>query len=209
MSDADQRSYHHGDLRQALLDRAAEVIQSRGIEALTLRGLARDLKVSHGAPNRHFSCKADLLTAIATEGYSQLMRATLSAANDVGDDPWVRLNAMGQGFVHWALNNTAQFNTTMHPDLSLYESAELKQATEAFRLTIKEAVAATKELGNHSEEDLETLNLFTISVPMGAAMLLTQKDGLATHVKRDKLVADLIELVVPIRNRTSSLTQET
>jgi len=40
-------------------------------------------------------------------------------------------------------------------------------------------------------------------------MLLTQKDGLATHVKRDKLVADLIELVVPIRNRTSSLTQET
>ena len=51
MSDADQRSYHHGDLRQALLDRAAEVIQSRGIEALTLRGLARDLKVSHGAPN--------------------------------------------------------------------------------------------------------------------------------------------------------------
>ena len=144
MSDADQRSYHHGDLRQALLDRAAEVIQSRGIEALTLRGLARDLKVSHGAPNRHFSCKADLLTAIATEGYSQLMRATLSAANDVGNDPWVRLNAMGQGFVHWALNNTAQFNTTMHPDLSLYESAELKQATEAFRLTINEAVAATQ-----------------------------------------------------------------
>ena len=136
------------------------------------------------------------------------MRATLSAANDVGNDPWVRLNAMGQGFVHWALNNTAQFNTTMHPDLSLYESAELKQATEAFRMTIKEAVAATQELGNHSEEDLETLNLFTISVPMGAAMLLTQKDGLATHVKRDKLVADLIELVVPIRERTSSLTQE-
>ncbi len=201
MSVVSQRGYHHGDLRQALLDRAAEVIQSRGIEALTLRGLARDLNVSHGAPNRHFSCKADLLTAIATEGYAKLMRATLSAANNVGDDPWIRLNAMGQGFVHWALNNTAQFNTTMHPDLSLYESAELKQATEAFRLTIKEAVAATQQLGNHQGEDIETLNLFTISVPMGAAMLLTQKDGLTNFAKREKLVADLIELVVPIRDR--------
>jgi len=201
MSEATQRTYHHGDLRQALLDRAAEVIQTRGIEALSLRGLARDLNVSHGAPNRHFRSKADLLTAIATEGYTQLIEATLSAADNGDSDPWIRLNAMGQGFLHWALENPARFNTTMHPDLALYESTELKNAMEEFRLTIKEAVAATQSSGRHPEEDLEILNLFTISVPMGAAMLLAQRNESNDLGNRDKLVADLIELVVPIKDR--------
>ena len=99
MSESPTRAtYHHGDLRQALLDRAAEVIEAQGIEAVTIRGLARDLGVSHAAPNRHFKSRADLLTALAAEGYAALRSATLSAAEDVGDDPWIRLNAMGRGF---------------------------------------------------------------------------------------------------------------
>ena len=106
MSEAMQSAspYHHGDLRQALLDRAAVVIQSKGIEALSLRGLARDLGVSHGAPNRHFKNKNHLLTAMATDGYTRLKEATLTAAGPITDDPWIRLNAMGQGYLHWALD---------------------------------------------------------------------------------------------------------
>ena len=55
------RSYHHGNLAASILERAAEIIDEEGIEALTLRGIARDLGVSHGAPNRHFKNKACLL----------------------------------------------------------------------------------------------------------------------------------------------------
>lgn len=197
-------SYHHGDLRQAMLDRAAVVIQSKGIEALSLRGLARDLGVSHAAPNRHFKNKTHLLTAMATDGYTRLKEATLTAAGTVTDDPWVRLNAMGQGYLHWALDNPASFNAIMHPDLGFYDNPELDHALQDFRKSIYDAVAASQTAGRHENVPLDILNIFTISVPMGAAKMLAQTNNPAELQKNKGLIADLIELVVPIRNRNNS-----
>ena len=57
--------YHHGDLRAALIARATEVIATGGVDALSLRELARDIGVSHGAPGRHFPDKQALLDAVA------------------------------------------------------------------------------------------------------------------------------------------------
>jgi len=197
-------SYHHGDLRQAMLDRAAVVIQSKGIEALSLRGLARDLGVSHAAPNRHFKNKTHLLTAMATDGYTRLKEATLTAAGTVTEDPWVRLNAMGQGYLHWALDNPASFNAIMHPDLGFYDNPELDHALQDFRKSIHDAVAASRTAGRHENVPLDILNIFTISVPMGAAKMLAQTNNPAELQKNKGLIADLIELVVPIRNRNHS-----
>ena len=195
--------YHHGDLRHALIVRAAQVIESEGIEALTLRGLARDLGVSHGAPNRHFKTKADLLAALAAEGYNGLKQATLSAAGDVGDDPWVRLNAMGRGFLRWAFDNPASFRAITHPDVERYADPELRAAMADFQDTVREAIAAAQLAGRHADVDLGVLALFTNSVPFGAAVLLTQ--GVFQHYldidDRERLIAELIELVVPIAGR--------
>ena len=115
---AQSTPYHHGALREALLTRAAEVIDHSGIEALTLRGLARDLGVSHGAPNRHFRNKDELLAELAATAYEQMREATLGAAEAANsDDPWVRLNAMGRGYLKWALTNRALFAAAFHADL--------------------------------------------------------------------------------------------
>ena len=64
--------YHHGDLRAALIARAAEVVVADGVGALSLRELARDLGVSHGAPSRHFPDKQSLLDALALNGFERL-----------------------------------------------------------------------------------------------------------------------------------------
>jgi len=186
------------------MSRAAEVIRSCGLEALSLRGLARDLNVSHGAPNRHFKSKADLLAALATEGYAGLTAATLAAADNVGADPWLNHNAMGRGFLHWALDNPASFHAIMHPDLIFYESAELLDALASFRRTIREAVAATQQAGRHPEVSLDVLSLFTNAVPMGAAMMLaspSHSNATLAAADQERLVDELIELVVPIRGR--------
>jgi AcrR family transcriptional regulator len=66
------RPYHHGNLRRAVLDRAAVVLRERGAAALTLRELARDLGVSHAAPGRHFADRQALLDAVASEGFARL-----------------------------------------------------------------------------------------------------------------------------------------
>ena len=112
------KQYHHGDLKAAVLDRAAEIIATDGLEALSLRGIARDLGVSHGAPNRHFSNKAELLANLAANGWHKITTATLEAAEaGAAQHPSARLNAMGRGFLSWALQNPSLFQTITHPDV--------------------------------------------------------------------------------------------
>ena len=72
MSDSPSKSnYHHGDLRQKLLEAATETIKSQGIEALSLRKLATEVGVSRMAPYHHFKDKNELLCAIAEQGFQQ------------------------------------------------------------------------------------------------------------------------------------------
>jgi AcrR family transcriptional regulator len=189
-------------LRQALLDRAAEVIQQQGIEALTLRGLARDLGVSHGAPNRHFKTRVDLLAAIATDGYSKLTAATLDGAtNTKSDDAWIRLNGMGRGYLHWALDNPASFTAISHPDLARHEDDDLKQALEIFGETVRQAIADAQKAGRYPDVNPMVLEVFTNSVPMGAAMMLTSGRAEMGAKDQNHFVVALIEMVVPIAGR--------
>ncbi|MFO7551396.1 MAG: helix-turn-helix domain-containing protein, partial [Haliea sp.] len=77
---AGHKSYHHGNLRAELLDTAVEELETQGVEALSLRALARGIGVSQTAPYRHFSDKGDLLAAMATVGYRRLLSSLREAA---------------------------------------------------------------------------------------------------------------------------------
>jgi AcrR family transcriptional regulator len=197
--------YHHGALREALLHHAAEVIESDGIEALTLRGLARDLGVSHAAPNRHFRNKEELLASLAATAYQQMCAATLGAAELAGDDPWVRLNAMGRGYLKWALQNRALFMTVLHPDLSRFVDENLAEEIATFQATVRQACDAAQAAGRYPDVDPNILTLYTNAVPFGATTLLTHPTFSAEAENRDidELVAAVIELVVPIKNRNA------
>ena len=70
----DERPYHHGNLRTAVLTQAELTVRERGVEALSLRELAREVGVSHGAPRRHFADRQALLDALAEAGFARLGR---------------------------------------------------------------------------------------------------------------------------------------
>lgn len=200
MSEA--RQYHHGDLRAAILERATEVIEQHGIEALSLRGIARDLGVSHGAPNRHFKTKADLLSTLARVGWEQITEATLRAADEVSPgDSHHRLNAMGQGFLKWALVNRSMFAAVTHPDVERHADDDLRRAIDEFQMAVRDAVVATQRDGRLPDMDPAVATMYTNSVPFGLAMSLTNPLFGADLSDRDidDLVAELIELVVPTR----------
>jgi AcrR family transcriptional regulator len=77
-------AYHHGDLRQALLDAALAEVERNGPEAVSLAALARALGVSQAAPYRHFTDRDALLAAVAMEGFRafvETLRASLAAAS--------------------------------------------------------------------------------------------------------------------------------
>ena len=196
-----QPSYHHGDLKAAVLARAAEIIAEQGIEALSLRAVARDLGVSHGAPNRHFKSKVELLAALAADIWQKLHSATLAGADQVSHaDPVRRLRALGRSYLRWALDNKSAFQTINHPDLRRYVGAEVQAAQEAFQAEIAAAVSAAQVAGRHPTVNLWLLTLYTNSVPFGCAMLLSN-DLLALDppvIDQEQLIEDLIGLVVPL-----------
>jgi len=101
------RPYHHGNLRAALLDQAERTLREQGSEQLSLRELARQVGVSHGAPRRHFADRQALLDALAQAGFARLgdeLRAALDAA---GDDYQARFRATATAYVRFATRDAA------------------------------------------------------------------------------------------------------
>lgn len=110
-------AYHHGDLRRALIEAALALLKDHDPRQLSLRELARRAGVSTAAPYRHFSSKADVLAAVAEEGFRGLaaaMRAQIAAAPA---DPLARFREAGVGYVLFAHAHPAHYRVMFGPEL--------------------------------------------------------------------------------------------
>jgi AcrR family transcriptional regulator len=101
-------SYHHGDLRSALIERGLKLLAERAGDSLSLREIARDVGVSPTAVYRHFPDKGALMAALAREGLSRLATAQRQAAEAQGGGA-KGFAATGQAYVRFALANPALF----------------------------------------------------------------------------------------------------
>lgn len=95
------RPYHHGDLKEALVDAASSILARGGSEALTLRATARRAGVSQTAPYRHFADKEALLAAVAATGFRELARHMTQAAEGLHETGAI-VEALGLGYVRFA-----------------------------------------------------------------------------------------------------------
>jgi AcrR family transcriptional regulator len=105
-----RQPFHHGNLRAELLERAEAVLRDRGAEMLSLRELARDAGVSHGAPRSHFVDRGALLDALAERGFDRLAEAIESAVSTRPAEPGAGpglLRAAGVAYLDFAIQNPA------------------------------------------------------------------------------------------------------
>ena len=103
----------------------------------------------------------------------------------------------------WTLNNQALFRATYHPDVSRQASDSLHNAVETFAETVGSAIQLTQRDGRHSQVPLPVLALFTNAAPIGAAMSLLDSvlgEAMSPDLEQEELVAQLIDLVVPLPN---------
>ena len=122
-----KRHYHHGDLPAALSRGAGKIIEKEGLEALTLRTLARRTGVSHAAPYRHFRNRESLLAALAVEGFATLGRVQREAAATSG------LRGMGEAYVRFALEHPQRFRLMFGGQLAIAKHPQLREvATKVF-----------------------------------------------------------------------------
>jgi AcrR family transcriptional regulator len=113
---ASRPSYHHGDLREALIAAAlALLIENQGW-GFSLREVARRAGVSHNAPYNHFDDKRDLLGAVGAAGYEAL-RARMLAAKAGITAPEPALVAIGDAYVRFGIENPAHYRLMFGPEL--------------------------------------------------------------------------------------------
>lgn len=109
--------YHHGNLREALIEAGLKLLEKRGSEGVTLRATARAAGVSHSAPYHHFSDKAHLIEALAARGFERFTQRLVSARKSTPGNPLARLQATGIAYVTFAVENKALFRLMNRPEL--------------------------------------------------------------------------------------------
>ncbi|WP_293868638.1 TetR/AcrR family transcriptional regulator [uncultured Alsobacter sp.] len=129
---AKQRStYHHGDLRAALLRAGEQVLADTGPAGFSLREVARRVGVSHAAPAHHFGDTQGLLSALATEGFRRLLAAMRARQATAGPDARDRLLASGLGYVDCARSSPALFRLMFGDERIATPDPNLSEAGEA------------------------------------------------------------------------------
>lgn len=108
-----ERKYHHGDLKNALIEAGAEILSQEGVKGLSLRKVAGRAGVSHAAPYAHFADKQALIAAISTEGYRKLYERIHSAVEECQNDPLRQLFEAAWAYVQFAMDSPAYFKATM------------------------------------------------------------------------------------------------
>jgi AcrR family transcriptional regulator len=174
------RTYHHGNLRAALLERAEEVLAEGG--DLSLRELARSVGVSHAAPRRHFADKQALLDALAEDGFLRLGRQL--EAGMTGGDFSARLLGFARAYVSFATEHAPLLELMFAgKQRSAPVHAASDRAFAAALAMIVEAQAAGEVVPGELEEV--------------AAIALAALHGLAAMVNNGMLDAAAMDAIVP------------
>ncbi len=169
-----KRAYHHGNLQEALLEAAIDIIDKEGTSALTIRRLAEKVGVSHAAPAYHFKDKNALLVAVATEGFRRLGHYFEKCVSQ--KDPVERVREMGHAYIDFALAHPSHYRVMFGPDFATIKTDDpefIQVASAAFAYlhdTMKEIYPERR--GPDSEEmNSLTAALSSWSTVHGVVML--------------------------------------
>jgi AcrR family transcriptional regulator len=162
--------YHHGDLRNALITIAIELLAEEGVHGLSLRKISQRAGVSHNAPYMHFSDKEAVLAAIAEEGFQQLAMQVKRAIAPSEHSTSQQLIAASRAYVDFALNHPNHVEVMFRPtDVAKYPT--LVEASQASLNQLFEIVQSGQVKGELVAGDTHSMTKAVWAMVHGVAMI--------------------------------------
>jgi len=188
-----KNQYHHGDLKNALIQAGIEILSREGVNALSLRKVARKAGVSHAAPYAHFADKQALVAAISTEGYKEIYEKVYDAVQRHQGEPLRQLVEAAWAYVEFALTDPDHFKITLSGVVEKEKDypAFVEIAQKSFNLVV-ELVAAGQRAGILHEGPPDLVAVSVWGLVHGFALLVLEDQISHTLLDRYTLKEMLI-----------------
>ena len=203
-----RRPYHHGDLRQALVDAAIDLLRESGPEALTLRGAARAAGVSQAAPYRHFKDRRALVAAVADDGFRRLRLAMSEGASPSPPKRGARkrqstrdaasgLRQLAIEYVGFAHEHPAEYRVMFGAEILTDDDyTELRDSSRAVFDLLSGGIAALQERGVIRKGDPDTMAIGAWAMMHGLVMLSLDRQVTVAAKPLDELVIAVTDLLM-------------
>jgi AcrR family transcriptional regulator len=170
---APRRGYHHGNLRQALIDAALAIARERGLDEVTVREAGKRAGVSSGAPFRHFPTKVSLMTAVAEEAMRRFRdEITAALAGSAELDPLSRFRALGDAYLSWVVKNPTHFEVISARRMIDFDGSEtLVRLNEEIRDMMVAMLAEARSAGALRATDIDAVPLQARALVYGLARM--------------------------------------
>jgi len=172
------RGYHHGNLKEALLRAALELIAQKGPAGFTFAEAARWAGVSPAAPYRHFRDRDELLASVALRGFNQFEAALARAWDDGRPDAFTALDRLGKTYLEFARAEPAYYSAMFEAGIPPAISAELREASDRAFAVLRaaaEKLCATAPAQNRPPALMVALHIWAMA--HGVASLFGRGDA--------------------------------
>jgi AcrR family transcriptional regulator len=174
----ERRGYHHGNLREALLRAAVELIAAKGPWGFTVAEAARSAGVSPAAPYRHFRDRDDLVADVACQGFERFERMLATGWNDGRPDPLTAFGNLGKAYLAFARSEPAYYSAMFEAGVPLDGSVPLNAASDrSFGILRAAAEVVCERLPEGARPPALMLALHMWALAHGVASLFARGDG--------------------------------
>jgi len=176
--DRKRRGYHHGNLREALIQAALDLIAEKGAAGFTFAEAARFAGVSPGAPYRHFRDRDDLIADVARRGFEQFAEELGRAWDDGRPDAFTALQNIGRAYLAFAKTEPAYYTAMFEAQMPVTVDRKLAQASDqAFAVLRQAAEALVAKLPARQRPPAMMVSLHIWSLAHGIASLFGRGDA--------------------------------
>jgi AcrR family transcriptional regulator len=194
---AKRRGYHHGNLREALIKAALDLIGEKGAAGFTFAEAARSAGVSPAAPYRHFRDRDALMADVARQGFERFQAFLETAWNDGRPDAFTAFGNLGKAYLAFARTEPAYYSAMFEAGIPLDTNPELQKAGDrAFAILRAAAEALCEKLPKPGRPPAAMMALHIWSIAHGIASLFARGD--AARRKLPMTPEELLEAAVLI-----------